>query len=105
MMHATDMDILLLAIVTAISKEDCEIWLAFGHGAHFWYIGTYAIASELDNDYYSVLPSMHAISRCKTVSSLNSVGNKTAWEVWKSLPGTTEVFQRLSATPDEATYM
>ena len=46
---------------------------------------------------------MHAFSGCDTVSSLSSVGKKTAWEVWKSLAEITEVFQRLSAIPDEVT--
>lgn len=103
MVHATDTDVLVLAIVTTIKMEDCELWLAFGHGAHFRYIGAHAIASELGNDYCRGLPFMHAFSGCDTVSSLSSVGKKTAWEVWKSLPEITEVFQRLSATPDEVT--
>jgi hypothetical protein len=38
MVHTTDADALVLVIVTAISMEDCELWLAFGHYAHFWYI-------------------------------------------------------------------
>lgn len=103
MVHATDTDVLVLAIVTTSKMEDCEIWLAFGHGAHFRYIGAHAIASELGNDYCRGLPFMHAFSGCDTVSSLSSVGKKTAWEVWKSLPEITEVFQRLSTTPDEVT--
>ena len=103
MVHATDTDVLVLAIVTAISMEDCELWLAFGHSAHFRYIGAHVIASELGNDYCRGLPFMHAISGCDTVSSFSSVGKKTAWEVWKSLPEITEVFKRLSATPDEVT--
>jgi hypothetical protein len=103
MVHTTDTEILLLAIVAAISMGYSEVWLAFGHGVHFRYIGAYAIASELENDYCRGLPFMHAISGCETVSSLDSVGKKTAWEVWKSLPEITEVFQRLSATFNEVT--
>jgi hypothetical protein len=44
MVHATDVDALILSIVTAISMEDCELWLAFGHGVHFWYIEAHVIA-------------------------------------------------------------
>ena len=84
--------------------ENCELWLAFGHGAHFRYIGAHTITSDLGNDYCRGLPFMHTFSRYDTVSSLGSVGKKTAWEVWKSLPEITDVlFQRLSATPDEVT--
>ncbi len=36
--HATDIEVLALDIVTAISMEDCQLWLAFGHGAYFRYI-------------------------------------------------------------------
>ncbi len=60
--NATDTDVLVLAIVTAISMVDGEIWLAFVHGAHFRYIGAHAIASELGNDYCRGLLFMHAIS-------------------------------------------
>jgi hypothetical protein len=76
----TATDVLVL-VVTAISMYDCKLWLAFGYGAHFWYIKAYVIA----NDYCWDLPFIHAISGCDTVSSLNSVGKKAAWEVWKSL--------------------
>ena len=38
---------------------------------------------------------------CMPCQDVSSVGKKTAWEVWKSLPEITEVFIRLSTTPDE----
>ena len=103
MLHATDTDVLVLAIVTVMRMEDCELWLAFGHGANFRYIASHVIASEIGNDYCRGLPFMHAFSGCDTVSSLSSVGKKTAWEVWNSLPEINEVFQRLSDTPDQVT--
>jgi hypothetical protein len=76
MVHTTDTDVLVLVIPTSISMEDCELWLAFGHSAHFRYIRAHVIASELGNDYCRGLPFMHAISGYDTVSSLNSVGKK-----------------------------
>jgi hypothetical protein len=50
-----------------------------------------------------ITATMHTISGCDTVSPLNFVYKKTAWEVWKSLLEINEVFQWLSATPDEVT--
>ena len=47
--------------------------------------------------------SVQAISRCDMVSLLSSVRKKTIWEVQKSLPEISEVFQQLSAIPDEVT--
>ncbi len=60
--HATDKDVLVLAIVTAISMirlEDCTLLLAFGHGTHFRYIGARVLASKLGNTYCRGLP-VHA---------------------------------------------
>jgi hypothetical protein len=85
--------------------EDCELWLALGHGAHFWYIGTHVVARKLGSNYCRGLPFIHAIPGCDTVSSLNSVGKKTAWKVQKSLLEIIEAFKRLSATPDEVKDM
>ena len=35
MLHATDTDVLVLAITTASVLEGCEIWLAFSHSKNF----------------------------------------------------------------------
>ena len=77
MIHATETDVLVLAIVTALKMDDCEIWLAFGHGPHFRYIVAHTIAIEMGVNYCRGLLFTHA--RCDTVSSFCSVGKKTAW--------------------------
>jgi hypothetical protein len=90
MVRATDTDVLVLAIVTAISIEDCEPWSGFGHGANFRYIGVHAIASDLSNYYYIGLSFLRDTSGYDTVFSLNFVCKITACKVWKSLPEITE---------------
>ena len=103
MIHATDTDVLVLAIVTALKIDDCEIWLAFGHGPYFRYIAAHTIAIEMGVHYCRGLFFMHALTGCDTVSSFSSVGKKTAWEVWKSFSEANEVFERLSHGPTEVT--
>ena len=51
MVHATDTDVLVLAIATAKVLEGCEIWLAFGNGNNFRYIAAHTIAVVLGEDY------------------------------------------------------
>ena len=77
MVHATDTDVLVLAIATARMLEGCEIWLAFGHGKNFRYIAAHTIAAVLGDDWCKGLLFMHAFSGCDTVSSFSGIGKKT----------------------------
>ncbi|XP_014677523.1 PREDICTED: uncharacterized protein LOC106817375 [Priapulus caudatus] len=103
MVHATDTDVLVLAIVATIQMRGCELWLAFGSGNTFRYIAAHTIADALGVDCCKGLLFMHAVSGCDTVSSFSSIGKKTTWDVWRSLPNLTAVFIRLSDTPEEVT--
>ena len=47
MVHATDTDVLVLAIATVRVLDGCEICLAFGHGRNFRYITVHTIAPVL----------------------------------------------------------
>ena len=46
------------------------------------------------------LPFFHAFTGCDTVSSLNRIGKKKAWETWQVLPSLTKTFQELAVCPD-----
>ncbi len=50
MVHATDTDVLVLAIATVRVLDGCEIWLAFGHGRNFRYIAVHTIAAVLGHE-------------------------------------------------------
>ena len=76
MVHATDTDVLVLAIGIARTLEGCEIWLAFGHSKNFRYIAAHTITAELGGDWYKGLLFMHAFSGCDTVSSFCGIGKK-----------------------------
>ena len=103
MVHATDTDVLVLAIATASVLEGCEIWLAFGHNKNFRYIAAHTIAAELGDDWCKGLLSMHAFSGCDTVSSFCGIGKKIVRDVWRSLPSLTTLFGCLSHTPEAIT--
>ena len=81
MIIATDTDVVVLAIFTAIKLPDCKLFLAFGHGKDFRYISCHEIASTLGAERCSSLLFLHAFSGCDTVSSFNGIGKITAWHV------------------------
>jgi len=47
LLHVTDTDVVVIAIAVTNVLRDCEIWIAFGHGAEQRYIPCHAIAAEL----------------------------------------------------------
>ena len=103
MIHATDTDVVVLAISAASDLPETELWLAFGHGNNFRYIAAHGIANQLGSVLSKSLLFLHAISGCDTVSSFCGIGKKTAWGVLRSMPHIWSVFRRLSNTPSEIT--
>ena len=99
MMHATDADVVVLGIAASKNLQNCELWVAVGHGSRIRYIPCHHIAAELRSVASHGLLFMHAISGCDTVSSFYGIGKKTAWAVWRSLPNLHEIFARLSNAP------
>ena len=47
MIQATDTDVVVLAITTANSIQDCELWIAFGHGKTSRYISAHLFECTL----------------------------------------------------------
>ena len=74
MIHATDTDVLVLAITAASGFPGCEVWLAFGHGTKFWYIAVHDIASQLGELRSRGLLFLHAISGCDNISAMCGIG-------------------------------
>ena len=81
MIHATDTDVVVLTIAVSSVLQDCEIWVAFGHGSRLRYIPCHLIAAELGSDASWGLLLTHAISGCDTVYSFYRIGKRTAWAV------------------------
>jgi len=101
MIHATDTDVVVLAIAVSSVLKDCEIWVAFGHGSKLRYVPCHLISAELGNDASWGLLFLHAISGCDTVSAFYGIGKKTAWAVWRSMPQLTPTCLRLSHAPTQ----
>ena len=99
MIHATDTDVVVLGIAVSKILENCEIWVAFGHGSRVRYIPCHLIAAESGGVTSDAVMFVHAISGCDTVSSFYGIGKKAAWAVWRSLPNLHEIFARLSNAP------
>ena len=101
MIHATDTDVVVLAVAVSSALEDGEIWVAFGHGSTLRYIPCHLIAAELGSETSRGLLFMHALSGCNTVSAFHGIGKKTTWAVWRSMPDLITVFSRLSHAPSQ----
>ena len=99
MIHATDTDVVVIAMAVANVFQNCEIWVAFGHGDKLRYIPCHLIAKELGKEASHGLLFFHAVSGCDTVSAFRGIGKKTAWAVWRNMPNLNQVFARLSQTP------
>ncbi len=104
MVHATDTDVVVLAIAVSSILQDCELLVAFGHGSKLRYIPCHRIAAELGNDASWGLLFMHAVSGCDTVSAFHGIGKKTAWAVWRSMPNIMPIFVRLSHAPSQVSH-
>jgi len=50
--HATDTDMVVLAIAVSSVLKDCEIWVAFGHGSKLPYVPCHLVSAELGNGVF-----------------------------------------------------
>ena len=69
-----------------------EIWIAFGTGKHFGYIGARCIAKTVGPEKSSVLPLFHAFTGCNTVSAFHGKSQKSAWDTWTAYSELTDAF-------------
>jgi len=95
MVHVTDTEVVVIVIAVTSVLRDCEIWIAFGHGAKQRYIPCHIIEAELGKDA-SVICLCHALSGF-CLPAFHEVEKKTACAVWTSMPTLTEIFARLSS--------
>ena len=100
MIHATYTDVVVLATAVSNVLQDCEIWVAFGHGSKLRFIPCHLIATKLGNDGSRGIP-LNALSGCDTVSAFHGIGKKTAWAVWCSMPHLATVFSWLARAPSQ----
>ena len=98
MAHATDTG--LVVSVSSIS-QNCEVWIAFGHGNKLRYILCNRISNKLGTDASCGLLFFHAMSGCDTVSAFRVVGKKTARDIWCSMSHLDQIFARLSHAPKQ----
>ena len=75
--------------------HNCELWVAFGHGAKLRYIPGHRPAAILGEEASQGLLFMHAVSGCDSVSAFHGIGKKTAWAVWRSMPHINHVLSHL----------
>ena len=101
MAHATYAGVVVIAVAVSSVSQNCEVWIAFGHGNKLRYISCYRIANKLETDASCGLLFFHAVSGCDTVSAFRGVGKKTAWDIWCCMSHLDQISARLSHAPKQ----
>ena len=100
LIRTVDTDVLVLAVATAAKNNERNVYVSFGVGSSHQIIDATAIATALGYEKSVALPVFHAFTGCDTVSSLKSIGKKTAWQRWNAFADVTEAFTDISTSPD-----
>ena len=82
--RTVDTDVVVIAVSVVNPLHLQELWIAFGTGKTFRYIGAHTISSNLGPQKSSALPLFHSLTGCDTVSSFSGRGKKTCWDVWNT---------------------
>ena len=90
MIRTVDTDVLVFAVTYFCTVPVSEIWIAFGTGKHFRYIGVQGIAKALGPEKASALPLFHAFK--DTVSAFHGKGKKSALDTWLAYVKLTDAF-------------
>ena len=98
-----DTDVVVVAVAAAAKLDIQELWVAFGTAKKCRYIPVHDISLPLGPDKSQALPIFHAYTGCDTVSSFNTQGKKTAWDIWKVFEEVTTIFLALSTGSTEVT--
>ena len=101
LIRTVDTDVVVLAVTYYYTVPASEIWIAFGTGQHFRYIGAHCIAQALGPEKSSVLSVFHAFTGCDTVSAFYGKGKKSAWDAWTSYSELTDVLAMMM-DPEQA---
>ena len=100
LIQATDTDVVVIAIAVSSVLQNCENWVAFGHGNNLRYIPCHLLSSGLGTDASKGLLFFHALTGCDQCSAFHGIGKKTAWKVLNSMPQLNSLFAYLSNTPN-----
>jgi len=99
MIKTVDTDVVVLAISFFSECSLDELWVEFGSGKYHRYIPIHVLHKAFTEEQAQALIGFHAFTGCDQVSAFGRRGKKSAWNILKSLPSVTPVFQTLSSTP------
>ena len=100
MIRTVDTDVVVLAVAVCSKLNVSELWVAYGVGKGFRYLGAHEIARALGPDKSVSLPMFHAFTGCDTVSFFRGKGKKSAWKTWETMQEVTQIFQNLLNNPN-----
>lgn len=97
LIRSKDTDILVLSVSAAQKLTCSEIWVLVGSGNKKQYLAAHEIAASLGPAKSLALPGFHAYTGADTTAFFNTIGKKTAWNIWTSFPEVTSAFDLISS--------
>ena len=76
-----------------------ELLIAFGTGSGLRCIPDRELVATINPRQCAILPILHALTGCDTVSYLVGRGKKTVWKIWKVFPWVIDGFEELLCMP------
>ena len=101
LIHANDIDSVVIAISCMQDLNIDELWIAYGTGKAFKYIPIHLIVEQLGHDKSRALLAFHAITGCNTTSAFYGIAKPTTWAVWRVFPELTHTLLWLSTMPND----
>lgn len=85
-------------VAQTLAAED-ELWLALETSKCFCYLVVHQLVACLGPEKVHVLPMLHALTGCDTVSAFAVHIKKMAWTTWNSLPELADALLTLACAP------
>lgn len=101
LVRTVDSDVVVLAVAVFQKVDLEEMWIAFGTGSTFCYIGIHKVVAALGPSTSDALLAFHSFTGCDTTSAFCGRGKKTAWDTWLVYPEVTEAFHEMLQMPQE----
>ena len=99
LIRTVDTDVIVILVSVSQMLDEGEVWMLFGKGNSTKYINVHTVANNLGQQKSKGLPVFHAFTGCDNVSSLATIGKKTAWNTWKACPDMDGVLSALANNP------
>ena len=81
--QSPDTDVAVLCVHTYESMRCEELWFKTGVKDKLRFISVHTLTEVLGTDFCNLLPALHALTGCDTMSALYQIGKRKGWKVLK----------------------